>query len=304
MDDQQGNLIDGTARARQWRRSRANSRAASSGGEQHSEAPKSIAPSLLVPAEMLDSAIAPNVECDSVAASPDRIEATDRDEGLRHVNPFLVRHAAAGGKDVRPTRLRRVRSLGRRVSHRGRGSTNVRRAAPIALASAALAAVAAVGLGLAQSGPSTGRPARSQAAAGTGRSLEQPGARLLASSPFDAKRSFRSGPAPQRAHQSAHRSSSNRSMQRRATRRPTGHRITAAHHVAAGSGRTSSTSSDVIRISSRGTPSFSSPVSTATPTAPAVSQHATISSSGSGSSGRRPAFGANGMLAPGSSPDS
>lgn len=58
MDDQNGNVIDGTERARQWRRSRSNAdRACDPGGEARSEAPKSIASSLLVPADMVDGAL-------------------------------------------------------------------------------------------------------------------------------------------------------------------------------------------------------------------------------------------------------
>ena len=53
MDDQQGNVIDGTARARQWRLARSPARAESDGAEARSDAPKSIAGSLLVPADML-----------------------------------------------------------------------------------------------------------------------------------------------------------------------------------------------------------------------------------------------------------
>lgn len=60
MDDQQGNLIDGTARARQWRRSRSKAGGAGDpGGEARSEAPKRIASSLLVPADMVDGTLEP-----------------------------------------------------------------------------------------------------------------------------------------------------------------------------------------------------------------------------------------------------
>lgn len=54
MDEEQGKVIDGTARARHWRRSRSESPAAADGDSPRSEAPKSIASSLLVPADMLD----------------------------------------------------------------------------------------------------------------------------------------------------------------------------------------------------------------------------------------------------------
>src|SRR5947209_6317637 len=59
MDDQNGNVIDGTERARQWRRSRSKAdRAGDPASEARSAAPKSIASSLLVPAEMLEGALA------------------------------------------------------------------------------------------------------------------------------------------------------------------------------------------------------------------------------------------------------
>ena len=99
MDDQHGNLIDGTARARQWRRSRPKSRAASDSTEQRSDAPKNMAASLLVPAEMLvvttSSPTSPDVGdggadgTGSEARGSRRSEAPVRAEG-RHVNPFLT----------------------------------------------------------------------------------------------------------------------------------------------------------------------------------------------------------------------
>jgi hypothetical protein len=52
MDEESGKVIDGTARAREWRRPRPKSTADADGVQPHSEAPKSIAASLLVPGEM------------------------------------------------------------------------------------------------------------------------------------------------------------------------------------------------------------------------------------------------------------
>jgi hypothetical protein len=57
MEDQQGNVIDGTARARQWRGSKPKGRPAPESAETRSDAPKSFAGSLLVPAEMLSSTL-------------------------------------------------------------------------------------------------------------------------------------------------------------------------------------------------------------------------------------------------------
>jgi hypothetical protein len=57
MDDQQENVIDELARARQWRRSRSKpAHPTSEAAEARSDAPKSIADSLLVPAKMLTRA--------------------------------------------------------------------------------------------------------------------------------------------------------------------------------------------------------------------------------------------------------
>ena len=60
MDDQQENVIDGTSRARQWRRATSTTRSATDDAAARSDAPKSIAGSLLVPAEMLPPAFPPD----------------------------------------------------------------------------------------------------------------------------------------------------------------------------------------------------------------------------------------------------
>lgn len=96
MDDQQGNLIDGTARARQWRRSRPKPGAAQEGDAGYSDAPKSMAGSLLVPAELLalevtDPGAARAVEAPKAAgAAPE------------HVNPFLAPGHAGLEESARP----------------------------------------------------------------------------------------------------------------------------------------------------------------------------------------------------------
>ena len=53
MSEQQGKVIDGTARASHWRRSSPSSTPTTDASPGHSEAPKNIASSLLVPAHML-----------------------------------------------------------------------------------------------------------------------------------------------------------------------------------------------------------------------------------------------------------
>ena len=87
MDEEQGNVIDGTARARQWRGSRRRARA-DAGGELRSDAPKSIASSLLVPASMLGRALAPSAGDDRSA----------RDEA--DANSLMAEHRSAAGDSV------------------------------------------------------------------------------------------------------------------------------------------------------------------------------------------------------------
>ena len=84
MDDQQGHVIDGTARARQWRRSKAKARPAPDATETRSDAPKSFAGSLLVPAEML------------CAASPPDERSTEDEQSSRGPRPRV--HAGAADR--------------------------------------------------------------------------------------------------------------------------------------------------------------------------------------------------------------
>ena len=106
MDDQQGNVIDGTARAGHWRRSRPKQHARGESVEPRSDAPKSIASSLLVPADALDSALASptgeqRLRTDELApgaltAEPDSSRTNGRDADARtHQNVFLSADAAA-----------------------------------------------------------------------------------------------------------------------------------------------------------------------------------------------------------------
>jgi len=96
MDEQPGKVIDGTARARHWRRSQPKSAAERDGSQQHSEAPKSIASSLLVPPTMPDGELASplNYEpaTDNGAGSSPAMDGTKPDRG--HRNIFLSPDAA------------------------------------------------------------------------------------------------------------------------------------------------------------------------------------------------------------------
>jgi len=120
MDDQQGHVIDGTARARQWRRSKAKTGSAPDATEVRSDAPKSFAGSLLVPADMLPPAIAPDErvsenEKGRAAAPPPRADAdasyrVSAENGV-HQNPFLVPEAARVEHRSRSTRRRMIAAL-------------------------------------------------------------------------------------------------------------------------------------------------------------------------------------------------
>jgi hypothetical protein len=106
MDDQHGNVIDGKARARQWRRSPAKAGAARTDHDgARSDAPKSIAGSLLVPVEMLPP-LAPASEQLSEEPSRNATPPADRGvaipakvpaDGTPRQNPFLAPDAPAKG---------------------------------------------------------------------------------------------------------------------------------------------------------------------------------------------------------------
>jgi len=111
MDDQPGKLIDGTARAHQWRGSRPKAPAGAQGAENRSDAPKSFAGSLLVPAEMLSAAAA----FDAKPAGDQQSRATGQlaepedptpggmaTEGVAHLNPFLAPDAGSAGRAASP----------------------------------------------------------------------------------------------------------------------------------------------------------------------------------------------------------
>jgi hypothetical protein len=123
MDDQQGNVIDGTARARQWRLARSKTHAVTDGAEARSDAPKSIAGSLLVPADMLPVASPgdqrPNGDRQSRTLEQPPLHGAvtaDRgaDEDPVHQNPFLLPDTAAVasvGQGTRPARRRLIAAL-------------------------------------------------------------------------------------------------------------------------------------------------------------------------------------------------
>jgi hypothetical protein len=124
MDDLEGNVIDGTERARQWRRSRSKAaRPTSEGADARSDAPKSIAASLLVPADMLpaaapaDEQLTGDQRSGAIAHPADpgaAIRARSHSEDAVHRNPFLAPEAEGagrGGLTVTPASRRSIAAL-------------------------------------------------------------------------------------------------------------------------------------------------------------------------------------------------
>jgi hypothetical protein len=112
MDDRHGNVIDGTVRARHWRGSKSKTHPTADETGARSDAPKSFAGSLLVPAEMLTAAQpeerfgrAEQSRTSPISASADVGEtgAVPAATG-GHQNPFLVADAAQATPRVRPAR--------------------------------------------------------------------------------------------------------------------------------------------------------------------------------------------------------
>jgi hypothetical protein len=104
MSEQQGKVIDGTARASHWRRSSPSSTPDADASPGHSEAPKNIASSLLVPAHMLLDGTAATASIGTEDGAPGEgsgehpaglVAGTPGTaEGL-HVNLFLAAERAA-----------------------------------------------------------------------------------------------------------------------------------------------------------------------------------------------------------------
>ena len=134
MDDQQENVFDVTARARQWRRSRPPAPSGKDAEGPRSDAPKSIAGSLLVPAEMLagslpaDQPAAENEQAALPRGTATAVDGTSAAERSRQ-NPFLVPPAesAVASLEVRPLAgdHRGARATGRVDAHAPRLSSAV-----------------------------------------------------------------------------------------------------------------------------------------------------------------------------------
>lgn len=325
MDDQQGNVIDGTARARQWRGSQSKpARAEGEGAAARSDAPKSIAGSLLVPADMLPAALSVQGQGDGDAESrgterPPRSGPLSRDTDLSddnlHENPFLAPEAAgpvSAGRRARPAHRRIAALLTRSV-----GVLNARRAlsrAPRGLVARhrhrmgalrltglvvvvlAVAAIAFTAVILTQAHPAHRSLAAAVHSGGSARSPSalESGPFAAEANPFGRRRSARE-PASHRARRvRAHRASQRHTRPRPAKKTSV---VQARYTPPASTGGASAPASD--------TPSYASSGSAAAPAQPAASASSnSAASSNSSSTSSRPAFGHNGILGPGHSPNS
>jgi hypothetical protein len=315
MDDQQGNVIDGTARARQWRLARAKTRAATDGAEARSDAPKSIAGSLLVPADMLpapfpdDGNLNENARGEADEPPPGvKTQTTDRApvEDAPHQNPFLVPEAARIEHGSRPARRiaallahpRGLTSARRRLSRRRRylvampGRLREPRLARRLAIAALTGAVVITALSTAR--PNAGHPSSAPALGAAGPLRTRQREALTAGSKLFPQQVAARGRASHwvrraRPHQTL---STHRRPQPATKPAVLQARYTPPVSQAGNSASTSAT------------PGYasSSPVAAAvqpTPSAAGGTTSATANSAGS-----RPAFGQNGTLGPGHSPNS
>jgi hypothetical protein len=304
MDDQQGNVFDGTVRSREWRRRRQNARAEADAAEPRSDAPKSIAGSLMVPAHMLDGSLPadqPATRNQRAALQRGTTTVVDGTSGAERSrrNPFLVPPAETAEPRSKPGRWGVISGLLERSfacirTHPGSallwGPRMVARHLAVAPRSARRLAVAAFAAAIlvtvviaSQSGTRHSSSERKVRAAG-----------LLGASGTDVL-SASSNPLVQRAAQHDRAPHHVRPIHPRRTtlahRRPR----RATKHVVVAARYTPSTSSTASYTPSSTSSSYAG--SGSTPVSSQSTGGATTSSSSSGSS--RPAFGEHGILGPG-----
>lgn len=323
MDDQNGNVIDGTERARQWSRSRSKARAAA---EPNSDAPKSIASSLLVPAELV-SAITSQTAGEDSFATDENVRAAARtadtrsvaaarfsDEKHHHPNPFLAPESARIGNASKGARRTRGRSLAALISRSADGVRTrysahrptphtprrrlrmVRLTRPVIATFGALGGVALVAAILTQLGTSVLSPAQLSRGLNTQELLPilRPGSLAAGANPLGARESVRQT-VPHRARHARVRRATNEQLRKRhaTIRAATRHRYTTPPSSAS----RSSTASAASNAGSSGS-SGSTPPSSAPPAGQPASATGG-SSSQTSTPAQRPAFGPNGTLGPG-----
>ena len=324
MDDQPRNIIDGTARAGHWSRPRPNTaRTDGDGAQARADAPKSIAASLLVPAEMLPVASPvdgrPNGDQDGGADPEPPGSAAALGDGLAsedtaRQNPFLAPEAGGGSAagSGRPAGRRSIVALLTRAI----GAVNERRqmaAAPLRLVSVtpirrllavrsirllavALAAAAAIGLTVViLTGSNTAVSPSTRASLHGAKNVSSLDGRksaplAAAASPFPATHATRRATSTHPRQVQRHQTSNKRPNRKRSTRATSPGIGTAA--VAASYTPPPTTSA------STASSSDISGNASATSSAPADQPAAQPPSAPS-----TPAFGSSGALGPGSSPN-
>ena len=307
MDEQQGNVIDGTARAPDWRRS--ESRKDGDASELRADAPKSIAASLLVPADMVSGPLSTGAGDDNaeIAPSGHPAVADSPTDATSHRNLFLSPGAAAEQAEKRsprkPILARLVRLIDDQASRVTRFRLPAKRlpfglhhrlprtlpARPLALA-LGLASLVVVAVIATQSGTSpapTLRATGGRASAANDRAAEA----LLsdAATALGFERANHPGGSTRARTLRKQRAPNSRPK----PRNPIG--TTAAPIVAARYTPPPSTAGATSGPASSGGGSGST-VTPAAPSSPAAS-------TSSGSGGHTSAFGSSGALGPGSSPN-
>lgn len=333
MDDRQGDVIDGTARARHWRH-RGKLPASAEGAESRSEAPKSIAASLLVPAEMFEPAVGEQTDEDARSGgASDAAQAAgladNPSPGVR-VDENLFLSPGAGtpgaGRIPEPRRARLAERIGRMVEFAGArrwaskpadnahaltrrsrvSAALTRRSVAIALGLSLVIALT-TGILTASHSPSTGlafhggsHPVRTLAY------VDQMKSGMLASAAarFAALRASHQAARTHVRHPVAHHRRHQRHRSRPAhSRTPTSSsaEVTVQYTPSTTTSVTSSSPSDATTTTPDTTATTipaapTTPPSTSTPSAGSEPSHSSQQSTGSSS---QPAFGANGVLGPG-----
>ena len=318
MDDEQGNVFDGTARSHEWRRRRSKLRSeaeAADGNEPpRSEAPKGIAPSLLVPAGLVHPTI-PRVPGGATRPG-ESAEAGDHADDVRakanggadrrkeHRNPFLSGADSDTGETsgrsdngwlaaVLALAIAVCRSAGSRVRSQCNllAATARRRARAIPLARPVVVAVGVMtmlGIGVAVIAQLSATPApiRSSGAGVTGTSLERMKPALLSAvgNPVGGVRASRRPRQERSRRVRAHRAIARRPR----AKAPAAKTVAARYAPSSNSGSSGSGTGG----------SYESTGSTSAGSSQPAAQPASASSPP-----KTTAFGAAGALGPGSSPN-
>jgi hypothetical protein len=308
MDEEQGNVIDGTARARHWGRLREKPSQEPDAGEFRSDAPKSLASSLLVPADMLDAGalVPPPVELashpDETNAEPVMAEggstaALGLTVGAQRQNLFLSPDAAVVDEPRQRPKHRSGEMLRVVCGEVARVREVFRVPAPptvtlprprwVAIA-LALVGVVAVGAELAAQSPTTS-PAITRASGGTAAipELDQLKEALLTS----VTRAL-----------AATEAARPRAVRARPTRRPRGHTQVRAN-TAVATVRSTSISSSYTPTSGASAGSGGATSSTSGSGSGTATPSTSAANPASTSGGSTSAFGSSGALGPGSSPN-